>query len=127
MNTELFAKIHEVITVEPQKFDMNSWENENVCGTTRCIAGHAIHLKTGQPLYSRDGSPHQSVDDLARSLGIRVDEESNGDFEYIATKLLDLNPSRAGGLFYTDDERARQFVHLAALGYDAEALSLLDL
>jgi len=126
MNTELFAKIHEVITVEPRLFDMTTWEDTNACGTTRCIAGWAVHLNTNQPLYTQFGDLHESVAELSESLGIEVIGGYNSDFQNIARELLGLDAWTAARVFYISDTRAKQFVELAANGYEDEALSLLS-
>jgi hypothetical protein len=45
MNRELFKKIDDIITSDPTRLDMGSWEDSTPeCGTTRCIAGWAVHF-----------------------------------------------------------------------------------
>jgi hypothetical protein len=53
LNTELFKKIHEVVSANPQRHDQATWEGQSVgdCGTTRCVAGWAVHLATGQKVF----------------------------------------------------------------------------
>ena len=120
MNTELFKKIHDVIRVEPDKLDMHTWENPSSdCGTTRCIAGHAIAETTGFPVFDYFGRFSPETVDLADSLGVDVHVPS------IADALLGLDGD--GGLvFYLRDHEAAKFVRLAALGLDDQALEYLD-
>lgn len=121
-NTPLFKKIREIISVKPELFDMASFENggNSECGTTRCIAGWAIHLETGEPLYDDEGDFTAPVHELADRLGVRADPEDLG------RELLGLSRSEAARLFYIDDEAGTRFVELAAQGREAEALEVLD-
>lgn len=121
MNIELFKKIHDVISVEPKRLWMSEWESE--CGTSRCVAGWAAYLTVGVPLYTSDGEPDPAYAALQEDL---FGKPVGVDFAYLARKLLGL-PCGASRLFYRDDQTAAQFVHLAAYGRVAEAMSLLDL
>lgn len=50
MNTKLLLKVKATILAEPLKFDIQSWfdqNDESPCGTTACIAGHAIAISRG--------------------------------------------------------------------------------
>lgn len=127
MNIELFAKVDAEITLDADRFSMEWWEDTGVCGTTRCVAGHAIYQTTGRPLYGEDGLVHESVKDLADDLGIDLDDVSEcGGFEGVAAKLLGIDHAVAVRLFYTDDDTGRRFVALAAAGRKEEALALLN-
>jgi len=55
-NTDLFRKIHDQITTHPESHDQGDWESP--CGTTRCVAGWALHLT----------EPHLPVEVTARLL-----------------------------------------------------------
>lgn len=126
MNQELFAKIAEVINDRPHEFDMHSWENDRdpVCGTTRCVAGWAIHFETGgQPLYARLADGLNGISLPVRKLADRLGELV--DFRDLGARLLDIDDGDASILFYADNERARQVVDLFAHGYEAEGTDLL--
>ena len=41
---ETCRKVADIIDFEPDRFYMGSWEKQNECGTTACIAGHAAEL-----------------------------------------------------------------------------------
>lgn len=43
-NTELGRKIIDIIDTEPERFEMGHWGEVTECGTTACIAGHAMLL-----------------------------------------------------------------------------------
>lgn len=126
MNTELFKKIENIINTQPESFDVDTWETQGQsgCGTTRCEAGWAIYLTTGQPLKaSRDTQgvirPSQATRDLAVQLGVRA------DFSLIASKLLGLTPNEGASLFYAPGNVVVRFTRLAAQGKDAEARMVL--
>ena len=121
MNTELFRKIDAIIKLTPEKMEMCSWASneERSCGTTRCVAGWAVHLTTGQPLFD-DDNEHPSVRELADSLGVPP------AFEVLGGELLDLSPEVAARLFYVSNEDAAKFVSLAARGLDEGAEEFLD-
>lgn len=118
MNTELFRRVLEVIEAEPQGFAMDSWEGSSPaaeCNTTRCLAGWAIHLTTGEPLY-RDfpgGGRHPSVVALARQ------ERTSDSFEDLGAALLGLRGQDTQA-FFLDEDDALEFIRLAASG-DSEA------
>lgn len=117
MNRELFKQIYDIIKVNPKaSLNMSEWES---CGTTRCVAGWAIHLTTGKPLYAR-GNYDPSVVELARSLDVAA------DIEVIGASLLELDTTETN-LFYSDEGTALEFVKLASEGKSDEArASLLD-
>lgn len=123
MNTELFKKIDDIISADPGKLWMPTWESRTLgyCGTTRCVAGWAVYLTTGEPLYDGDDvSP--ATKDLLQTYG----SPHIPDFTKIGAALLGLNLQDASRLFLSvSGETAAKFVHLAAVGCDDEALALL--
>ena len=132
MNRELFKKIHDIITPTPDKLDMGSWEGE--CGTTRCVAGWAIYLTTGQPVYVTDERgnirQHPSLATLAERLETVI-WDKGGEFQEVnvpqlAAKLLDL-PHGHRALFYVEDEVALAYVKAVVEDRRADAERLLDL
>lgn len=121
MNTELFRKINDVISRDRGGLNMDSWEN--VCGTTRCVAGWAIYFEAGEvPLYADStGRYSDGVRELAARVGVSMCDSPF--FARLGAKLLGL---RCSELFYVDDDLAARFVALAAEGRDEEALALLE-
>ncbi len=124
LNTELFKKIHKQITEHPEAHDQGSWEGKRpACGTTRCVAGWALHFATdGAEVFHRNEysvvdafSPE--VEALAERLGVRMGSLHPGQ---IARPLLGLTGQEAAGLFYADDEQALTLVTLAATGRGIE-------
>lgn len=127
MNTELFKQIDDIIApagqIDYDRFDMGSWER---CGTTRCLAGWAIHLTTGQPLWHSGGTRQSDATlELAREHGTKMFNDDEADFETLAGKLLGLAPQERI-LFYLEDELAAEFTHLAAQGKHDEARRVLQ-
>jgi hypothetical protein len=117
VNRELFQKIHDVISVSPGRLDMTSWEDsEGYCGTTRCIAGWAIHLTTGKPLFAEglDGYPalHESVARLAGDAGINPAAHSMSQvIQEVAANLLALPAdTEVYPVFHTTNERALEWL-----------------
>ncbi len=130
MNQELFKKIDGIITPAPELLHMDSWEEDNVCGTTRCITGWAIYLTTGAPLYGRDGHQSGATLALARRLGVEVKEAIAGreyvEIDELGAAVLELAPAEKAA-FYVDNDRGARFVELAAAGDEEGARSLLGL
>lgn len=128
MNQELFKKIDGIITPAPELLHMDSWEDDNVCGTTRCIAGWAINLTTGAPLYGRDGHQSEATLALARRLGVEVRESIAGreyvEIDELGAALLELTPGERPA-FYMNKDQAARFVELAAAGDEKGARGLL--
>lgn len=112
MNIELFQKIDEVIHNEPDKHYQGYWESTNDCGTVRCVAGWAVHLATGAPVFDRYGDPTRETEALGRSVGVHDALQ----IAAIARRLLDITPEQASRLFFTNDRTARWIVHAVATG-----------
>lgn len=114
MNTELFQQIHDIITAQPEGFNMDAWEYTNSCGTTRCVAGWAVHLTTGEPLFAVDASGftniHPSVEALADELDV------DADISIVAGELLGLRTTDELYSFHVPESVAARFVELAASG-----------
>lgn len=103
-NAELFAKIRDVIKASPEGHEQSTFESETSCGTTRCVAGWAIYLETGVPVFMSDSSIVLSPE--ARALELRLglvrgDFENDVDMVHaIARELLGLSEQQAHQLFY---------------------------
>ena len=124
MNRELFEKIHDVISTSPESLDMGAWEWDAACGTTRCIAGWAMHFSVHDGrVFDPAGTVSQSVRDLADRLGAR-DEYGYTSFPSLAGELLGLDRVDRE-LFYVDSDLATEFVRLASEGREEEARALL--
>jgi hypothetical protein len=81
INQPLFQKILDQITMHPETHNQDFWENASSdCGTTRCIAGWALHFHNPQQhvwLTVKDlmCSPYH-IDEAAQSLLGLTEEES---------------------------------------------------
>lgn len=130
MNRELFQKIHDIIGAQDSwAHNQQTWESQGSCGTTRCVAGWAIHLTTDAPVFIHDPAvtppAHLSPElvELARTRGISAD---SGDADYfdliplLARDLLGLTEKDAYTLFFVaDTPEARTAVRMAARGDEA--------
>lgn len=119
-NAELFAKIRDVIKANPEGHEQSVFEDD-ACGTTRCVAGWAIYLETGAPLFTSDPGVclTPEVRDLEGRLGLeRVQFEDDLDMvPVIAQKLLGLSERQAHQLFYEmSNGRALELVERYAEG-----------
>lgn len=123
MNREAFKKIHDIISVEPEKLNMNSWEN-TYCGTTRCVAGWAIYNEINAPIWGDEGRT-KKFDALAARL-FPDDDPLFVHIVQVAAKLLDLDAAYANVLFYQDENFAAEFVALAAQGKFDEAKAMIE-
>lgn len=123
MNRELFQKIDKVFTEHPEWHDQSSWESR--CGTTRCVAGWAIHLTTGKPLYTApDGATrHPSVSAMARRLGL----PARVSLSDLGAELLGLDDRERYALFhYADNDEAREVVAAGAAGDRERFTAVVD-
>jgi hypothetical protein len=123
LNREAFQKIHEVISVQPERLVMSTWEDDEApesCGTTRCVAGWAVHFAVGgAPLFA-DGEPSDKVRSLARDHGIHPgDYDTSTLFEVLGANLLGLSIREGRMLFYLSSNTAGELVRRAAEGDDA--------
>lgn len=111
-NTELFKQINEVISTRPKEHDQATYESWQSCGTTRCVAGWAISLTTGTPVF--DGTLritlHPEVAALEERLGVQRDvgEDDVDVVPAIAQELLGLTDQQAHQLFYTFNQDTAQ-------------------
>lgn len=138
INTELFAKIRDVIKDQPGRHDQSRWESTlSGCGTARCVAGWAIHLTTGKKVvYWEPGLSSIEVSPSVRALAAERDIQADPDdgdgvplIPVLAASLLGLTEAQADILFYADNGEALNCVELAADGdlYGFErALDLIE-
>jgi hypothetical protein len=66
MNVELLRKVEEKILAEPSRFDMSTFVDRGVCGTTYCIGGWAATLsgKEVSNKYHKDDSKDPGQEEL---------------------------------------------------------------
>lgn len=113
MNVELAKLVYKQITTFPDTFDMRTWGIPEPCGTTACLAGHALlqhggyHLEKRhdvqvfQYAVSRTGV-RSYLDTTARTAWVLVRDEDGSmvqDPEQEALALLELTPEE----YYPDD------------------------
>lgn len=118
LNIPLFQKIHAQITRDPESHYQGSWETVNECGTTRCLAGWALHFEAHGNVYeySSGGFATGWSAQMRTLFASRDDLEDCWTVHRLARHLLGLTRDQAGRLFYSDDEMAAEAVRLAADG-----------
>jgi hypothetical protein len=129
INHELFREIHDVISVHPEWHLQSTWEWAGAaCGTSRCVAGWAIHLTTGAPVYADQISAilHSKTVALAREHGVAKESWGEDLVPATAQKLLGIDGEAAHRLFYiVPEDVARDVVQAFAEGRDDDAASIL--
>lgn len=126
MNVEAFRKIHAQISAEPETLEMAHWEEASfTCGTTRCIAGWAIHnalVERGESyprIYGIDGY------EAAGFTRLKIDlfGNPNATIGQTGARLLGLGPMAAERLFLdSENDEAAEITALAADGQVDEVL-----
>jgi hypothetical protein len=51
VNQDLFRSIHQQLMAHPEQHDQSNWEQTDGCHTTRCVAGWAVYLETGEQFH----------------------------------------------------------------------------
>jgi len=128
VNIELFKKVKIQVDTEEASLDMANWEAQGdpVCGTTRCLAGWAVNLTTGAPLYTwRKREGWSEIVDLSPETTALADaHELNHDIPQIAGHLLGLT-AHEENVFYMDEGAVFEFIDLVASGHVATARAFL--
>lgn len=99
INREMFQRIHEQIAAHPEMHDQSNWESRApVCGTTRCVAGWAIHFwATDQGMPSSLELFHMAVRHPVNAT--RFARSSGNLYQAAAADILGLTPRQATELF----------------------------
>lgn len=115
INTAMFRRIHDQITAHPETHDQGVFESR--CGTTRCIAGWAIHFAA---VDRADGSDQYGMPYKINKYWQAKGEDNLPLYditETTAADILGMPFDAAHGLFYTmDDELAVDYVAELATG-----------
>lgn len=96
VNVELMQKTLDYIAMHPDEHDQSDWAQKSDCGTTRCMAGTAVHVAPGYKLmwHNRPAEEYdytsQAVDEDGRVYAVRD----------LAEDLLGVDYSQARDLFY---------------------------
>lgn len=107
INIEMFKRIENIIIANPEMHSQLEYEYEDSCGTTRCIAGWAIHL------WGQDNGRTGSLWQIRHAWsGGRLSSSHEA-----GQRILGLTPQEADELFYCmDNERALEMVQQYARG-----------
>lgn len=120
-NIELFKQINEIISTQPDRHDQGTWESQSsACGTTRCVAGWAVHLTVKADLFTLDDDGYATTSPEVRALAAQQNRggiSKSRSIPRIARELLGLTADEATVLFfYADEEEAREVVGMIAAG-----------
>lgn len=113
LNIPLFQKIHAQITRDPSSHYQGSWET---CGTSRCIAGWAVHFEAHGDVYEYNDSGRATgwSTQVQTLFDSRDDLEDWWSVSRLGMHLLGLTVDQASRLFYADEYDAAEAVRLAA-------------
>lgn len=95
-NYELIKRVYDHVTTHPELHDQEIWGEQKACGTTACIAGHAVMLAGCTPKWRQTGFGLQMSGVEGYDDAVFV-----GD---VAQQLMGLSESEAERLFYYTDE-----------------------
>lgn len=135
-NTEMFKRIRDQIKADPKTFYMSGWEDDlsaeaaedgdwdhgyynpstgdyedvmaSECGTTRCIAGWAIHFEA----LDRGLNVNSDLMGLTNELG-RIFDIPQPNYETVAMRILDTSDR---SMFYANNEGGWEIVNEYANG-----------
>lgn len=130
INTDMFKRIQDIIISSPEKHDQHYFEAGNGCGTTRCVAGWAIHLwGLDNGITGTLGDVREEyidsvgVDAIVESQNIEVSDHSSIvvrdwiDAEHIGARILGLDGDQGYSLFFNlDNDDALRMVKEYAQG-----------
>lgn len=122
INTDMFRRIGNQIRLHPETHNQGYFESANLCGTTRCVAGWAIHFMALDRGYDVETSDlDQLAARYAQENHLRVgdgEEASDGEFiEAAAAHILGIDEDTATSVFYQMDARvAADWVDVFAAG-----------
>lgn len=120
MNRGLFQKILARIEAEPHRLDMIRWESP--CGTTHCVAGHAVVETIGANIFLR-GSVYLFTDEF-KALAER--QGNDEDVFAVAKDLLGLTYNQADNLFFGTRQHALAVIRAAADGREDDVRHMLS-
>jgi hypothetical protein len=101
-NQELFKKIHDQIEEYPETHNQSSWG----CGTTKCVAGWAVHFRAVELGMPATGTLYDALDlvDPHRHYGALT------NIDRTAAHLLEVDDEQADALFWSGDATAATLV-----------------
>lgn len=120
INTEMFQRIKQIINLNPEQhsqafFEITTsdvWRPASHCGTTRCVAGWAIHLwgednGITNTIIEKISTEYAKRHDMQYLIDEDKDEEDHYgviDVEVVASHILGLSASEGRSLFFDMDD-----------------------
>lgn len=121
-NIELFRRIISHARQHPEEYDQTRYRAQRTCGTTYCIAGHAVIMTHGEvQMLTYDDRLN-----LGRFADFRLPDGRYGDWMGTGAKALGLTIYQAEVVFSANNslERVERMVDLLAWNPDADAEDL---
>lgn len=119
MNIELAKKVLDYIEAHPKEHDQNSFiDHKPVCGTTKCIAGHAM-LLSGE-FEVKDITVSSSYSFLAIA---KAGSNEEADYEAEGRRVLGISSEQANHLFFNlDNDEAIDYLNQLIAYYEQPAI-----
>jgi hypothetical protein len=102
INIPLLRKTLEHITTDPGLWDQACWASRSACGTTCCLAGHAVILAGGQLDFESHSAMRVDADHTETGHGYGRDGR-HGPIEHLAQAELGLDTDQAARLFHGEN------------------------
>lgn len=104
INVEMFKRIEEIIIAHPERHRQAYFEaGDSMCGTTRCVAGWAIHF------WGLDNGINGSLHEIEEAYIGKIESSvltenyefaAGVDAEHVGAHILGLNPDQGHDLFF---------------------------
>lgn len=101
INVPLMRKVLEHITEHPEEHDQQSWAEKTACGTTYCMAGHAVLMAGHEIAWSAIAGVYLEEDGADRvTEPIETSESFTQYIPHVAAHELGIDHMQASMLFY---------------------------
>lgn len=98
INVPLMRKVLEHISEHPEEHDQGTWAERTACGTTMCMAGHAVVMAGHQISWPGTLDDESSADFVTEP--IVVDNETTRRIPAVAAHELGLTEEQKDAFFY---------------------------
>lgn len=91
----LLQKVMDHVTAHPEEHNQRNYGRQTPCGTTFCVAGHALLISGYTPLFTNYPGPEQVMLGVYDAHGKMIH-----GYDEVARKELDLTMTQASEIFY---------------------------